>query len=44
MVLTTKGKYDVIMADGILKPLIRDFGGDLVNLPHFALSGKQEVV
>lgn len=44
VVLTTNGKYDIIMADGILKPLIKDFGGDFVNLPHFALSGKQEVV
>ena len=43
VVLATKG-YDVILSDGILKDLIKDYQGEFVNLPHFALSGKQEVV
>ena len=36
-----KGNYDMIIADPVTIPLIRDyFDGIFAGLPHFAVSGK----
>ena len=36
--------YDLILADGTMEPMARDFKGMWLELPHFAVSGKQVVV
>lgn len=35
------GPYDLILADLALKELIPEYGGDYIDLPHFALSGRK---
>ncbi|MGN0193739.1 MAG: nitrogenase component 1 [Pseudoramibacter sp.] len=35
------GDYDMIVADPVLRPLARNFEGEWVNWPHFAISGKR---
>lgn len=35
--------FDVILADEVLRPLAPGFSGQWVDLPHFAVSGKQVV-
>ncbi len=35
-----KGGYDVIFADPLFKRAVPDFGGQWIDLPHFAVSGK----
>ena len=42
--LVKNGSFDVIIADVVLKPLAKDFNGQWIDSPHFAVSGKQVVV
>ena len=36
--------YDLILADGTMAPMLEGFSGEFLELPHFAVSGKQVVV
>lgn len=38
--LVREGGFDLIIADSALKPLARDFSGEWLDAPHFALSGR----
>ncbi len=38
------GNYDLIFADETMLPMIPDYSGRFISLPHFAVSGKQVVV
>jgi len=33
-------KYDVIFVDAVLKRVLRGYSGELIDLPHFAVSGR----
>ena len=36
------GDYDIIIADRVLKDLLWDYGGEWIDMKHFALSGRLE--
>ena len=38
--LVKNGGFDIIIADAALKPLAKDFDGQWIDYPHFALSGR----
>ena len=39
--LVMNGGYDIVIADGSLKPLAEGFGGTWIDAPFFALSGRR---
>ena len=41
--LAEQGGYDLILADETMRPMIPDFQGLFLEMPHFAVSGKQVV-
>ena len=38
------GRYDLIVADDTLRPMLGDYHGEWISAPHFAVSGKLVVV
>ena len=42
--LVREGGYDLILGDRVMEPMAAGFSGQWLDLPHFAVSGKQVVV
>ena len=40
--LVRKGGFDLILADAVCRPLVRNWQGTWIDLPHFAVSGRYE--
>ena len=40
--LVRKGSFDLILADAVCRPLVRNWQGTWIDLPHFAVSGRYE--